>query len=932
MSWPTRHSRSPGRGRRRRPIALVFLVFLATLPVVPVRSQEPPTSDLVRSEADLTSGLDPEVVSAIDTLIETAAKTRRRQAEIEMKDLVRELGETHRLDETSAATLETAAGEAVTDSLPLWKADLRHFLALQMTRMSALFAFNPAAMLNQLAPAQAESIATRFQGIETTRPRSQPAWTEALARVIPETAVAEWRREIAESRTEREAAIDTFLEDVIRTIRESHDPHTDQLAEEVIRITTPGEETAGKIRNLAKEIAAGTLASWSAETRFVLERSLDDRWAGFAQSNAPIEAERSPDWKTGLATLLTPEQLTAWEREISRKEKEETAAFLALLDRSGTNQRVSYEKEMKKEREALAETVAPDPAVMEKLVAASREAISESLEARRATALEVFRALPRLQREAALASSRFNHGLANESESPIRQPAWTGALDELLTPAQLATWQAEKSRRAEEDARRIADMIDATAESYEMQFQAGLDPSLADIVTSLELDEERAEAFRTAGKAAVRQSIESWKNRARDWLDGLTPEQRENYTEQGRIPLGSQAEDAAERQPAWTGAFETILTDEERNRWEEIRETRTRHREEAVSSLMLSLIEEWVGFDEAQWTELTPICRRGSGSLVNQLDEQHFYMNLTQIAQALRGLENRKVREVLDPSQWDRWERAVALLESRNRSRRLEAGDPGDLPPGPDPVAIENAITGLLYQRNLEKKREVMLMVEAEIEVGGRATSLAPDTLEQLQTAAKGAAEEVVHQWDTHFSSYVRDRVKAANPRTIDQMLASIGNYNSGNRDAPLETAIWKRSLGRLLDEAQAATWKQASDARIQRRRDAVAAMVTVFFEGRLGLNGDQLPGFREKLRASLETYGPDIERYFTSWNSPWYLQYYSIGLPVMGIPEKELKAMLSREQFQIWEQQFQGNAANYWENIERYHEQRKEEKQGNES
>ena len=466
-------------------------------------------------------------------------------------------------------------------------------------------------------------------------------------------------------------------------------------------------------------------------------------------------------------------------------------------------------------------------------------------------------------------------------------------------------------------------MVDATAESYRIHFETMLDPRISDVVGSLALDEKRTEAFKDAGKEAIDQSLDKWKEYAREWLDGLSESQREEYTRQGRLPLGYNNTDSADNQPAWKNAFKEILTAEEMEKWESLLDDRTAKREKAAAGLMLSLVEEWVGIHEEQRNPILKLFREHSEPVHGQFRQQHYYMNTSQVAQAIKGVDEKDLKKILNDSQWDRWQKAVEFVATRNQSQRSRKTNDGTTRrPGPDPLYVEEAITDLIYQRNRKKKEQILMLMLAEIETGARAADLSPEAIADLRTAAKGATEEVVNQWDENFERYARGRVEGATPKTIYQQLGSVGNYSTRDGD-PKETTVWKKNLGFILDEEQKEQWDAVGTLRREARRDAVSELVCVYFEGSLGISGDQSTKFRKLLATSLETYGPDIERYFSSHSSPWYFRYYSIALPLLGIPEKDFKALLSKEQMQNWEQHYQPNAANYWDNIQRYHEER---------
>ena len=69
--------------------------------------------------------------------------------------------------------------------------------------------------------------------------------------------------------------------------------------------------------------------------------------------------------------------------------------------------------------------------------------------------------------------------------------------------------------------------------------------------------------------------------------------------------------------------------------------------------------------------------------------------------------------------------------------------------------------------------------------------------------------------------------------------------------------------------------------------------------------------------------YGEEFGRYF-AYSQVWYLQSFSIFLPIAGIPEKDMKGILTTQQWEHWtgSNEF-ANANQYWTMIDQNHRQR---------
>jgi hypothetical protein len=126
------------------------------------------------------------------------------------------------------------------------------------------------------------------------------------------------------------------------------------------------------------------------------------------------------------------------------------------------------------------------------------------------------------------------------------------------------------------------------------------------------------------------------------------------------------------------------------------------------------------------------------------------------------------------------------------------------------------------------------------------------------------------------------------------------------------------------LNPDQTKAWQQEMDARSAYQANAIAGLVVWAFSQKVSLSRDQTAKLEPMVTKVLAEYGPDIGSYFAS-NGLWYLQGYSMYLPIAGIPEKDLEGLLSKEQLESWNgSEERGNAGSYWTNIAQNHAQRR--------
>jgi hypothetical protein len=129
--------------------------------------------------------------------------------------------------------------------------------------------------------------------------------------------------------------------------------------------------------------------------------------------------------------------------------------------------------------------------------------------------------------------------------------------------------------------------------------------------------------------------------------------------------------------------------------------------------------------------------------------------------------------------------------------------------------------------------------------------------------------------------------------------------------------------LKSVFTPGQAKAWKTESDARSAYRQRAITTLIVSAFDQKTGISEDQWAKLEPKVADLLKEYGDEFGRYYIS--SPpteWYLQSVTMFVPMAGIPEKDMKSILTADQWTRWSgsEEF-GNASNYWENIQQTHQ-----------
>lgn len=726
--------------------------------------------------------------------------------------------------------------------------------------------------------------------------------------------------------------VDSLAEQLVREARES--------VVDLVKEHALGAETTADLVETANEAVAALkpaltedfatfldqLFGWSArhsaeeESEQLLEMLIAgiesgdiEDYLGFYHAPPELRLGRQQDWIDAVAVVLNDEAaLAAWQQEFDDQLAAETEAVGEYLDEVRQHLRAEMETELQDQLDRLFKMVAFEEDAREDLQERAGDLVDQVFED---WGKEVSFILYRTEHD-------FWDGFAEEFGIGMGSVDWEQAVADTLTEEQLAAWDQVRLERDEEEMRRFEERIEATAANYENHFRNRMNESIDEVLLLMELEDERADHFRRAADNAVREVIEEWKNEARKWVDDLDGEARQQALRRGNVPIGFDGDKVA-RQPAWTGAFEEILTEEEYQRWNDIREAFDRERHAAAARIILVSMDQGVGLTADQWDQLAELFNKADlGRIVQRFTANHFHMHPNEFGRALRAMPEEKVREILTESQWQRWSQYIDHIENPHGTRHSVRSGRGDAELLADARRMEQAVTSFIHQRTAQERDRVLMEIMAEIEFISLTADLPELTKRRLQTAAKGAAEEVIDEWDDNFTRTIRERLRTVQAQNFERQLASLGHFSFTSRDVS-ETRVWNRLLAYLELDGQADTRTEALARREAIHQSAIADIVTIHSAGQLGMGPDQWPDLHAAVLASLAEYGPDFEAAMGRSNVAWYLRNPGIIMPLAGIPEDQLRGILTERQYRRWRDQVGTSTTGFWSRVESSHRQR---------
>lgn len=528
---------------------------------------------------------------------------------------------------------------------------------------------------------------------------------------------------------------------------------------------------------------------------------------------------------------------------------------------------------------------------------------------------------------------------------PFEHPKWTEALRRTLSAEQLATWEKTQADRRKAVLEKFADAVKRTGDLAREQSRIALLAKATSIRGALALSKERSQELDKLAEKLAEQAVEPIRARAEKIFLSMDDDTQKQELKDRGFYIGLNEADLEKQQAAWKDGVAKLLTAGEVQRIEETRENLATRRARALGQILLAQLDEKVAFTASQRERLLPVAER----LVKEVKAlfpdgaqgRYFQINSATLLGAGRSAVEEEMTPILDANQWRHWQTACsASATAGNRVnvivRRGAAPAPAAAAAKPraaalEPEEVEHAFSDFLHEKAAAERTRLLAASLLKAEDVARVAALPAEALARLETAARGAAEELLAVWKTTTESAVRGQVRDAVPETIRQRLAAMESYtytrNSNTTKAA--PAIWEKTAKAVIPEPAQQAWQKELDARAEFRERAIAAVILSEFDRRFSLASAQWSALEPVVGKAIHDYAPDIGMMFSSANSfQWYLQSYTMFIPFAATPEAELKRILGKEQWTRWSESEEcGNTGNYWENIQRYHTQRMKEK-----
>jgi hypothetical protein len=668
------------------------------------------------------------------------------------------------------------------------------------------------------------------------------------------------------------------------------------------------------------ETALQTIASWEANTEGIGQNRL--------VKNFPLPEEQTV-WKDTLKSILSADQLKAWEQiqaEALKKREQDAKKYMDPWERRG---RERAEKWLASELDEMKKTLALDEARVTVLQKKGAEIIDALAALNVRHVMETLRcATPSRLKQLVAREGTFR---AFELElTPESEQEWKDAVSAALKNDEAAKWRSHLAERGKKRETDLKDYVEKVAPQWQPGYEQQMKWHVSAVKAELALDEARAKKLDDAANEAVKVTLETWKTKTAKLLRGLSEEQFQGViTGRNNYYASLEQEDMPANQAVWRKGFQSILSDEERAAWENAQKERTERERRALLLVMVFELDKKLALTAAQRVKLEPVLASVVSDLTKgRTDNGYWSLNLDNLYTTAKRAKSADVRAVLDDVQWRRWETLSAPTRNTRRVTEPGAAKPDEIVAArkPDGYDMEKAISQFLYQRMAEQRTQVAEVMQVKHEDAVRVTGVKDDAAKRLQTAAKGAVEQAMREWRRDMDSYVRGNIQGATPQGIRQRLEGMGNVTFGRRQPAEMFHPWQSTLDTVMDAAQKEAWKKQVDERHEYMRSAMGRFVVSELDRRYRLTKAQHDKLAPMIEALLKEYLPDIEQEFSYYRDSWHLQSYYVLTPLAGIPEKDLKEILNKEQWTQLQERDLPNANSRWNDVKQYHERRMQE------
>lgn len=678
----------------------------------------------------------------------------------------------------------------------------------------------------------------------------------------------------------------------------------------------------------AKAVEAATEA-WKPQARLALrtylprtsetaaKRLLNQYKPSQPGNNEPVENWKPPqedsEWLGALFRTLGEKRFAKWDEAYAQRRNKAEKEVNDYLERWTGEARGPMNEDVQAKIGLMKAKLDLPEAKVDALQKAGKYLLDQISAAERKRALEMLRPMPDEARRNIMGRSYF-YVRFDRPRGEVWEKMWRDTAAKVLSGETVEQWEKVTREELDKQQTELAEIIKPSEAYLRQQMEMTMMQEVDNLVADLGLDAGRQKRLKKLSEDAVEESLKTARKQWMQQARNLSAQERQRM--RGNSYFGVSDDMHAMALPFWKDGLKSLLLEKELSQMSAEKDQRQKRALAAIARACLAEMDQTLMLNADQRGSLEPLVEKTMEPLLEQRRQEYWSYNPQQLFQHAGRVREESLRAILDEVQLKRWQELAASADTSTRQPVVPGGTQPEVPD------MEAAISAHLYKMfTSERKRNLDVMLP-KVEEARRVLALPEETVTRLTTAAKGAVEESLHPWRQNTERYVRQSVQSATPKNILQVLNGTERVSFGRQteDGPEANEIWQAALKDLLNKEQRQQLQAVVQSRGDYRLKAMAGMSVGELDRRRRLTGDQCVRLEPLLKNVLAKYQPDIERYM----SPnWHLQYYYAMVPVAGVAEKEIQAILTPQQWKLCKDRDLPDAMQYWEGIENNHKNR---------
>lgn len=486
--------------------------------------------------------------------------------------------------------------------------------------------------------------------------------------------------------------------------------------------------------------------------------------------------------------------------------------------------------------------------------------------------------------------------------------AWRRLARSVAGEERMRLLAAAEEQQKTERARRIEALLEPSLRMARIDLESGMDVTVDNMIAALNLDDERRVKLEALAASAVKDGLEAARLA---WTQHIAAREKAGVKWEDMAEVHSiRPEHQADARGVWKDGVKKLFSEAEIWQWRQ--DGQEIHKERLGRALAKAAVAEadWpLALDSRQRPLLEAVL---ASRLTTMMGNGPWEFQGAEILAYTRDLPQETVRGILDEAQMERLP-ALGLTAAESAfllspaSTRTGGND-----------AQTDTISSYLHARAVRERAELLRHMLFRVEDARRALRLSPEKAARLTTAAKGAVEAAMASWREKMESLALSEAGAAGAELAGVLVAARNAAGALKLHSPAREPVWREAVGEVLSQQEQDQWQKEMVERGAYRVAALVEVTTAELARRYRLTEAQCEKMRKMLPPVIAKTVKDIEDQVTAaepWC--WHLQCSGCLMPLAGLPKAELRAVLTRRQWNHLEEQDMATAKEVWDYLQ---------------